>query len=271
MPAEDFLSLKIRLISCSKDHNTHTLKQFPQTPICETKWPVYEAILKKKITRKEDIRETNQQKACEKDIILSLASHSYIYPLEIAEDALVDVAGFVYPVYFIILDIKEDEKRPFILGTPLLTTAKDVIKFDKGTTTLRFVKSKTSCHKIPESLCKIERGIKNDIEPIAPTMTVNKLVLKWEERRKLHQEKEMEFDQWRSKTFKNKHPALVKVENEVNDKGEVTSLQTVAGDGVASKKRRRRALSSDGVRILAMASGRGRLKEDLESSTWQRR
>ncbi|GJT52840.1 hypothetical protein Tco_0978997 [Tanacetum coccineum] len=39
------------------------------------------------------------------------------------------------------------------------------------------------------------------------------------------------------------------------------------GDGVAGIKRRRRDLSSDGVRDLAMASGRGRLKEDLESST----
>ncbi|GKC21550.1 hypothetical protein Tco_1023700 [Tanacetum coccineum] len=39
------------------------------------------------------------------------------------------------------------------------------------------------------------------------------------------------------------------------------------GDGVTGIKRRRSDLSSDGVRDLAMASGRGRLKEDLESST----
>ncbi|GJR27313.1 hypothetical protein Tco_1103545 [Tanacetum coccineum] len=43
------------------------------------------------------------------------------------------------------------------------------------------------------------------------------------------------------------------------------------GDGVAGIKRRRRDLSSDGVRNLATASGRGRLKEDLESSTWRQR
>ncbi|GJS62354.1 hypothetical protein Tco_0657138, partial [Tanacetum coccineum] len=40
-------------------------------------------------------------------------------------------------------------------------------------------------------------------------------------------------------------------------------------DGVTGIKRRRRDLSSDGVRNLATASGRGRLKEDLESSTWR--
>ncbi|GJY62316.1 retrovirus-related pol polyprotein from transposon TNT 1-94 [Tanacetum coccineum] len=47
-------------------------------------------------------------------------------------------------------------------------------------------------------------------------------------------------------------------------------MHTVRGDGVAGIKRRRRDLSGDGVRNLAMASGRGRLKEDLESSTWRR-
>ncbi|GJY41536.1 putative reverse transcriptase domain-containing protein, partial [Tanacetum coccineum] len=55
----------------------------------------------------------------------------------IAEDVLVEFAEHVYPVDFVILDIKEDEKRPFILGVPFLTTAKAVIKFDKGTITLR--------------------------------------------------------------------------------------------------------------------------------------
>ncbi|GKD82450.1 hypothetical protein Tco_1349289, partial [Tanacetum coccineum] len=45
---------------------------------------------------------------------------------------------------------------------------------------------------------------------------------------------------------------------------------TVAGDGVAGIKRCRRDQSSNGIRIMATASGRGRLKEDLESSTWRR-
>ncbi|GJV48820.1 MAK10-like protein [Tanacetum coccineum] len=189
--------------------------------------PVYEAILKKKITRKEDIggnfeipcnigglkginalvdqgsdvnvmplstyMKLTDERPAETDIRLSLASHSYIYPLGIAEDVLVEVAEHVYPVDFMILDIKEDEKRPFILGTSFLTTAKAVIKFDKGTITLRSRKSKISFHRIHESLCKVERGIKNDIEPIAPIMTVNRLVLEWEERIKLHLEKGDEF------------------------------------------------------------------------------
>nr|GFA26325.1 hypothetical protein [Tanacetum cinerariifolium] len=78
----------------------------------------------------------------------SLAIHLYIYPLVIAEDVLVEVVEHVYAVDFMILDTKEDEKRPFILGTPL-KTAKAVIKFEKGTITLRYGKSKISFHKIP--------------------------------------------------------------------------------------------------------------------------
>nr|GEW96512.1 hypothetical protein [Tanacetum cinerariifolium] len=83
-------------------------------------------------------------------------------------------------------------------------------------------KHKISFHRIPESLCKIERGVKNEIDPIAPTMTVNRLVLEWEERINLHLEREMKFDQWKSEIFKSKHPALVKVEGEMGDEGEVT-------------------------------------------------
>ncbi|GJV57752.1 hypothetical protein Tco_1458757, partial [Tanacetum coccineum] len=44
-------------------------------------------------------------------------------------------------------------------------------------------------------------------------------------------------------------------------------LFTERGDGITCIKRRRRDLTSDGIRDLATASGRGRLKEDLESST----
>ncbi|GJS34507.1 hypothetical protein Tco_0532889 [Tanacetum coccineum] len=46
-------------------------------------------------------------------------------------------------------------------------------------------------------------------------------------------------------------------------------MHTVRGDGIAGIKRRRYDVSSNGVRNFAKASGRGRLKEDLESSTWR--
>ncbi|GKA16658.1 reverse transcriptase domain-containing protein [Tanacetum coccineum] len=115
------------------------------------------------------------------NIRLSLASHSHIYPLGIAEDMLVEVAEHVYPTNFIIIDIKENEKRPFILGMPFLTMTKASIKFNTSTITLRSGKSKISLNRIPEPLSHVEKGIKNDIEPIVPTMTVNRLILEWEE------------------------------------------------------------------------------------------
>ncbi|GJT94920.1 reverse transcriptase domain-containing protein [Tanacetum coccineum] len=162
------------------------------------------------------------EKPAETDIRLSLASHSYIYPLGIDEDVLVEVAEHVYPVDFVILDIRENKNRPFILGTPFLTTAKASIKFDTGTITLRSGKHKVSFYRKPDSSTKIDKGVKNDIEPIAPTMTVNRLVLEWEEKIKLHLEREMQFNQWRSKNFKGMDPTLITTKEEVDDEGEVT-------------------------------------------------
>ncbi|GJQ94424.1 hypothetical protein Tco_0005563 [Tanacetum coccineum] len=103
-----------------------------------------------------------------------------------------------------------------------MTTAKAVIKFDKGVITLRSGKSKISFHRILDPPYVTEKGVKNNIEPIAPTMTMNRLVLKWEERIKLHLEREMEFNQWRSKNFKGKHPTLITTKGGVDDEGEVT-------------------------------------------------
>ncbi|GJS61730.1 ribonuclease H-like domain-containing protein [Tanacetum coccineum] len=48
-------------------------------------------------------------------------------------------------------------------------------------------------------------------------------------------------------------------------------MQTLPGDCVTGIKRRRRDLSSEGIRNFATSSRRGRLKEDLESSTQRRR
>ncbi|GKC35251.1 zinc finger, CCHC-type containing protein [Tanacetum coccineum] len=182
--------------------------------------PVYKAILEKRIAKKEDRGENfeipcsigglkhvsalvdqgfdlnvmpystymklTDEKPAETDIRLSLASHSYIYPLGIAEDVLVEIADHVYPADFVIMDIKENEKRPFILGMPFLTTAKASIKFDTGIITLRSGKK----------MGRKDKGI--------------------------HQEREMEFNQWRSKNFKSERHTLIGKEDGVENEGEVT-------------------------------------------------
>ncbi|GJU53602.1 MAK10-like protein [Tanacetum coccineum] len=145
--------------------------------------PMRKAMIKKMITKKEDIggnfvipcnvgglkyidalvdqgsdvnvmplstynRLTNE-KLMETDIRLSLDSQSHIQPLGIVEDVLVEIAGFIYLMDFVILDIKEDKRKLFILETPFLTTAKAEIRFVKGTITLKSGKSKTNFGKIP--------------------------------------------------------------------------------------------------------------------------
>ncbi|GJR80026.1 zinc finger, CCHC-type containing protein [Tanacetum coccineum] len=131
------------------DKTDETLDNTIKPIITETKIPVMEAErsneTKNKPIKKAERKEveevlSSRPMPAETDIRHSLASHSYIYPLGIFEDVLVKVVEHAYPVDFVILDIKENENRPFILGTPFLTTAKATIKFDKGTITLRFGK-----------------------------------------------------------------------------------------------------------------------------------
>ncbi|GKC73737.1 zinc finger, CCHC-type containing protein [Tanacetum coccineum] len=150
------------------DKMDETLDNTVKPTITETEIPVKEA------ERNNETKNKPIKKAEKKEVF---SGGSTQFSAGIVEDVLVEVVEHVYPIDFVILDIKEDEKRPFILGVPFLTTVKAVIKFDKGTITLRSGKSKISFHKIPEPLCKTERGVKNDIEPIAPTTTVNRLVL----------------------------------------------------------------------------------------------
>ncbi|GKE08881.1 MAK10-like protein [Tanacetum coccineum] len=218
--------------------------------------PIYNVILEKKITKKEDIggnfvipcnigglkymgalfdqgsdvnvmplsiyNRLANEKPVGTNIRLSLGRHSYIFPLGIAKDVLVEITGYIYPIDFMILDVKEDKKKPFILGTPFLTTAKAEIRLDKGTITLKSGKNKINFFKTPESLCRVEEGTKNGKDPTTPNTTVSKLILEWEERIKLHQEKEIDFNQWRSKVFNDERFRLVNEGCEVDDKGGVT-------------------------------------------------
>nr|GEU68861.1 hypothetical protein [Tanacetum cinerariifolium] len=125
--------------------------------------------------------------------------------LGIADDVLIDVAGFVYLVDFIIVDIKEDECMPFILRTPFLTTSNAKIKFDKGRMTIRVGNCKIRFVRTLYHPSKIEERIKGDLDPIIPTNHLNRRFLEWEERIKNHQEKEIRLNKWRGKVLDDKH------------------------------------------------------------------
>ncbi|GKF62197.1 reverse transcriptase domain-containing protein [Tanacetum coccineum] len=57
-----------------------------------------------------------------------LADRSFQYLIRIVENMLVEVGKFTFPVDFVILEMEEDNKVPFILGRPFLYTADAVIQ-----------------------------------------------------------------------------------------------------------------------------------------------
>nr|GEY66483.1 MAK10-like protein [Tanacetum cinerariifolium] len=121
----------------------------------------------------EDQIKLTNEKLSETDVRLALASNSHIYPLEVAKDVLVEVS-FVYPLHFMILDIKEDVKKPFILETSFLTMARVEIKFDKGTISLRSEKSTVQFHICPDPFTTLEERGENMVNTLS---IVNERVL----------------------------------------------------------------------------------------------
>ncbi|GKF80982.1 reverse transcriptase domain-containing protein [Tanacetum coccineum] len=63
-----------------------------------------------------------------------LADKSFQYPVGIAENILVEVGKFTFPIDFVILEIEEDSKVPLILRRPFLHTADAVIRVKLKTT-----------------------------------------------------------------------------------------------------------------------------------------
>ncbi|GJX25441.1 reverse transcriptase domain-containing protein [Tanacetum coccineum] len=61
-------------------------------------------------------------------ISVRLAYRSFQYPIEIAENMLVEIGKFTFPVDFVILEMKEDSKVSLILGRPFQHTADAVIR-----------------------------------------------------------------------------------------------------------------------------------------------
>ncbi|GJX51976.1 hypothetical protein Tco_0280345 [Tanacetum coccineum] len=70
-------------------------------------------------------------------LTVELADKTVKYPKGIAENVLVVISKFVFPVDFVILDMPEDIKVPLILGRPFLSTARAKIDIYKRKITLR--------------------------------------------------------------------------------------------------------------------------------------
>ncbi|GJU05528.1 retrovirus-related pol polyprotein from transposon TNT 1-94 [Tanacetum coccineum] len=70
-------------------------------------------------------------------LIVELADRTVKYPKEIAENVLVGIGKFTFPIDFILLDMLKDIKVPLILGRPFLSTARAKIDVYKRKITLR--------------------------------------------------------------------------------------------------------------------------------------
>ncbi|GKB84471.1 hypothetical protein Tco_0956743 [Tanacetum coccineum] len=70
-------------------------------------------------------------------LIVELADRTMKYPKGIAENVLVGIGKFTFPIDFIILDMPEDIKVPLILERPFLATAHAKIGVYKRKITLR--------------------------------------------------------------------------------------------------------------------------------------
>ncbi|GKA83488.1 putative nucleotidyltransferase, ribonuclease H [Tanacetum coccineum] len=97
---------------------------------------------------------------------IELANKTTQFPKGIAENVMVKIYKFIFPVDFVILDMKEDHRIPIILGRPFLATAHariDVfnkkISFEVGDEIITFDLEKSmrfppsnedTCHTLPE-------------------------------------------------------------------------------------------------------------------------
>ena len=90
-------------------------------------------------------------------VTLQMADITMARPEGVIEDVLVKVGEFIFPVYFIILDMEEDSKVPLLLGRPFLATRAALIDIQKGVLTLR-VGEKAADFNLPQSLKNLDTG-----------------------------------------------------------------------------------------------------------------
>ncbi|GKC57451.1 putative reverse transcriptase domain-containing protein [Tanacetum coccineum] len=90
-------------------------------------------------------------------LTVELADRTVKYPKGIAENVLVGIGKFVFPVDFIILDMPEDIKVPLILGRPFLSTARAKIDVFKRKITLRVGEEKIIFKSVKPASSLIKR------------------------------------------------------------------------------------------------------------------
>nr|GEU86639.1 hypothetical protein [Tanacetum cinerariifolium] len=116
---------------------------------------------------------------------IELVNKSTQYPRGIAENVIVKIDKFSFPVDFVVLDMKEDHKIPIILGRPFLATAHAMIDvfnkkiyFKVGNETITFDIEKPMKFSTPgddECLCVdlIDNVVSDLVKEILPPSTLD--------------------------------------------------------------------------------------------------
>ncbi|GJX46618.1 hypothetical protein Tco_0271808 [Tanacetum coccineum] len=109
-------------------------------------------------------------------LTVELADRTVKYPKGIAENVLVGIGKFTFPVDFIILDMPEDIKVPLILGRPFLSTARAKIDVYKRKITLRVGEEKIIFKSDLNLLTSIEKEFPAIVYNDAQTSKLNFLI-----------------------------------------------------------------------------------------------
>ncbi|XP_058780920.1 uncharacterized protein LOC131655025 [Vicia villosa] len=99
---------------------------------------------------------------------LKFAEHTIKQAYGVAEDVLVEIDRFIFPVDFEIMDISEDEETPIILGRPFMLTSGCNIDIEIGALTLKYFDDKVTL-KVSD-IKKQSEGKEHQ-----PTVDMNKL------------------------------------------------------------------------------------------------
>ncbi|XP_050878757.1 uncharacterized protein LOC127082565 [Lathyrus oleraceus] len=106
---------------------------------------------------------------------LTLVDSSVTHPLDIVQDVLVHVDGLVFPIYFMVIDMRGDSSGSVILGRPFLAIRKALIDVKTSELVLKFNKEKVvfnlyewtpyvddleTCYQLEEKGSKFDKGIK---------------------------------------------------------------------------------------------------------------
>ncbi|XP_050207566.1 uncharacterized protein LOC126656988 [Mercurialis annua] len=93
----------------------------------------------------------------------SLADHSLKNPYGVAEDVLVKVDKFIFPVDLVVLNYAADKTCPMILGRPFMNTGRALIDVHAGKLTLRIDDDKFDMKRIMRNTFEEEEFMRLDV------------------------------------------------------------------------------------------------------------